>query len=243
VIVTEQLAKKLFPEDSGLGKTIFIASHPMQIVGLLRHLARPSYVGEDASQNTVLLPVLPKSERGMILIARLRDGELVSRHNLVGQLGDAFGAVSEGQVRWEISDFGAIRAKHFASDSAAMIVLAVISTALIVVSGFGVSGLSSYWMQLRIRQVATRRALGATRSQIIQYYLLENALLCTGGCVVGIVCAFLISVYLALIFNSRLLPLWYLLADSTAILVLSQISTIGSIRRVASVPPALASRL
>ena len=62
--------------------------------------------------------------------------------------------------------------------------------ALLVVTALGIVGLASFWVQQRTRQIGMRRALGATRGQILRYFQTENFLLATVGIVLGMVLAF-----------------------------------------------------
>ena len=47
-------------------------------------------------------------------------------------------------------------------------------------------GLASFWVQQRTKQIGVRRALGATRGQILRYFQTENFLLATIGIVLGL---------------------------------------------------------
>ena len=121
--------------------------------------------------------------------------------------------------------------------------LAAVCIALLVVTALGIVGLASFWVQQRTRQIGMRRALGATRGQILRYFQTENFLLATLGIVArhgaglrhqpvadgqvraaapaaGCTC------------RSARCVLW----------LLGQIAVLGPARRAAAVPPAVATR-
>src|SRR3546814_14338258 len=62
--------------------------------------------------------------------------------------------------------------------------------ALRVVTALGIVGLASFWVQQRTKQIGVRRALGATRGQILRYFQTENFILATAGIVIGMLLAF-----------------------------------------------------
>src|SRR3546814_15148731 len=68
--------------------------------------------------------------------------------------------------------------------------LVIVCVALLVVTALGIVGLASFWVQQRTKQIGVRRALGATRGQILRYFQTENFILATAGLVLGMLLAF-----------------------------------------------------
>jgi putative ABC transport system permease protein len=62
-----------------------------------------------------------------------------------------------------------------------LMVFAVIATVLL-----GSLGMSSFLVAERVKQIGTRRALGATRGAIVKHFLLENWLTTSAGLIVGL---------------------------------------------------------
>lgn len=62
-----------------------------------------------------------------------------------------------------------------------MMVLAVVATALL-----GSLGMASFLVAERVKQIGTRRALGATRGAIVTHFLVENWLTTTAGLILGL---------------------------------------------------------
>ncbi len=50
----------------------------------------------------------------------------------------------------------------------------------------GIAASSAYWVHQRARQTWIRRALGATRGQVVAYFMAENAIICGFGAALGI---------------------------------------------------------
>src|SRR5206468_1244363 len=57
---------------------------------------------------------------------------------------------------------------------------------LIFVTALGIIGITSLSVSERTKQIGTRRALGATRRDILSYFVLENWMVTTAGLLLGI---------------------------------------------------------
>ena len=106
----------------------------------------------------------------------------------------------------------------------------------------GIVGLASFWVQQRTRQIGIRRALGATRRQILRYFQTENFLLATLGIVIGMVMAYGINMLLMEKYELPRLPALFLPLGAVTLWLLGQIAVLGPALRAASVPPAVATR-
>jgi putative ABC transport system permease protein len=97
-------------------------------------------------------------------------------------------------------------------------------------------------VQQRTKQIGVRRALGATRRQILRYFQAENFLLATVGIVIGMLLAYAINQFLMGKYELPRLPAMYLPAGAVVLWLLGQLSVLGPARRAAAVPPAVATR-
>jgi putative ABC transport system permease protein len=123
-----------------------------------------------------------------------------------------------------------------------MWLLVAVCIALLVVTALGIVGLASFWVQQRTKQIGVRRALGATRGQILRYFQTENFLLATVGIVIGMMLAYGINQLLMGKYELPRLPALYLPIGAVVLWLLGQISVLGPARRAAAVPPAVATR-
>jgi putative ABC transport system permease protein len=103
--------------------------------------------------------------------------------------------------------------------------------------------MASFWVTQRTKQIGTRRALGATRSSILRYFLTENFLITTGGLLLGAVLSYAFSFWLmSHVQEAKLLPWGYLPVGFVVLWVLGQLAVLGPATRAAQVPPAIATR-
>ncbi|HEY1034782.1 MAG TPA: FtsX-like permease family protein, partial [Pseudoxanthomonas sp.] len=99
-----------------------------------------------------------------------------------------------------------------------------------------------FWVQQRTKQIGIRRALGATKGQILRYFQTENFLLATLGIVIGMILAYGINQLLMGKYELPRLPLLYLPVGAVLLWLLGQVAVYGPARKAASVPPAVATR-
>jgi putative ABC transport system permease protein len=94
----------------------------------------------------------------------------------------------------------------------------------------------------RVKQIGTRRAMGARRVDILRYFMVENWLLTTGGLVIGCVLAFAFSYWLSTAFELPKLNPLYVLSGVAVMWIIGQMAVFVPARRAAAVPPAIATR-
>ncbi|MFZ0869638.1 MAG: FtsX-like permease family protein [Rhodanobacter sp.] len=113
---------------------------------------------------------------------------------------------------------------------------------LLAVTAAGVVGLTSFWVGQRRRQIGIRRALGATRSDILNYFLTENLLISLGGVIVGTLLAVGMNALMISQFEMTRLSLIYVVAGSAMLLLLGQAAVLAPALRASRVSPVEATR-
>ncbi|UXH79874.1 ABC transporter permease [Roseateles amylovorans] len=242
IIINREMARRLFPNGSALGQGLYVFSdEPHRIVGVVDRLVAPNPgSGEESSANTMILPLRPGYRSGSYLLrvdpaqreAALKAAAEKLLHNSPGMKR----LVREQKL---LSDQ---RDAYYRQDRSMIQLLAGVCVGLLVVTAFGIVGLASFWVQQRTRMIGTRRALGATRGQILRYFQTENLLLSTVGIVIGMVGAYGISLLLMRYYELPRLPALYLPIGALVLWTLGQIAVFGPARRAAALPPVVALR-
>jgi putative ABC transport system permease protein len=244
VIITRSMADKLFPGQQAVGKSFYSwGDNPIRIVGVVEHLVRPSDQGGEAGHEySEILPIRTAYTVGGNYVIRVTDP---ARRDEVLKAAVAT-LKRNGPNRIVLADntmtFEALRAKYYQQDRSMVWLLVAVCVALLVVTALGIVGLASFWVQQRTKQIGVRRALGATRGQILRYFQTENFLLATLGIVLGMMLAYGINQLLMGKYELPRLPAIYLPVGALALWLLGQISVLGPARRAAAVPPAVATR-
>ena len=244
VIITRSMADKLFPGGDALGKAFFAwGDEPIRIIGIVEHLVRPSDQGGAAGHEySMILPIRTPYTVGGNYLVRVndpgrRDETLKAAVAALKQNGPGRIILDDNTKTVE-----ALRDDYYRQDRSMMWLLVAVCIALLVVTALGIVGLASFWVQQRTKQIGVRRALGATRGQILRYFQTENFLLATLGIVIGMMLAYGINQLLMGKYELPRLPALYLPIGAVVLWLLGQLAVLGPARRAAAVPPAVATR-
>jgi putative ABC transport system permease protein len=134
------------------------------------------------------------------------------------------------------------KGSHFASSKIAVTTMSCIIVTLVGVTALGLLGLTSLSVAERTKQIGVRRALGATRGDIVRHFLLENWIVTTAGLALGILSAYGLN-FLLVSHVSDVKLTWPLVVAGMALLwVNGLIATLPAALRASLVPPSSATR-
>ncbi len=245
VIITKALAEKLFPGKNALGQSIYVTFQKQQvpIVGIVERLQVP-WVGADNTwaanfiDYSTLVP-FRYSDTYSFYIVRAQPGQLAS---VMDAAKKKLFEVNRGRVLEKTVPMTIAREEAYRDDRGLAVILGVVCAALVAVTSFGIVGLTSYWVAQRRRQIGIRRALGATRNAIIQYFQTENLMIAGAGAAVGIAMAVSLNLWMMTAFSMQRLNVGYALVGAIVVLLLGQAAVLWPALKAASIPPALATR-
>ncbi len=241
MIITKGLAEAMFPGQDALGKQLYVwGKEPQTVVGIVDHIARPNeWQGEKGHRHAMIMPIDTPFNVGGNYIIRVDPAQ---RDAVLAAVDSTLDRVSPNRIILERQTFSEIRHRYFRQDRAMAYLLTGVSIALLIITALGVVGLASFWVQQRTRQIGIRRALGATRRDILHYFQLENFILATMGIVLGMVLAYGINLWLMDKYNVPRLPAELLPIGALLLWLLGQIAVLGPALRAAGIPPAIATR-
>ena len=242
-IITRSLADKLYPGEDAVGKSFYSwGDKPIRVIGVVEHLVRPSQMGgPSAREYSMVFPLRPHYNLGGNYVIRTspeRRAEVLAaaKKTLLANGADRIILEDNSKTVEEL------RHEFFQAPRAMAWLLGIVCVALLLITALGIIGLASFWVQQRTKQIGVRRALGATRGQILRYFQTENFLLATIGIAVGMLLAFAINQLLMGKYEMARLPLYYLPAGAVLLWTLGQLAVWAPARRAASIPPAVATR-
>ena len=242
VIITASLANALFPGVSALGKPIYIdPNHPTTIVGVIARLQTPWTNNSWGTTNTMLLPYRWLDHQSTYVV-RVRGGQLASVMKAAPKALFAANRMRVIPAKSGVQPFSQIRADAYASDRGMAILMGVICLVLLAITAAGIVGLTSFWVGQRRRQIGVRRALGATRRDILSYFLTENFLIASAGVVLGSLLAQGLNQWLMLHFEMQRLTLLYVVVGVIVLLLLGQGAVLAPALRASRVSPVEATR-
>ncbi|HEX5885511.1 MAG TPA: ABC transporter permease [Pyrinomonadaceae bacterium] len=192
VVLGSDIKDKFFPNTDPIGKTLKVRGLPMRVVGVEEK--RGSFFGGSFDRHiyipiTTHLQIFGRNSLQIHGSSRTRetfhnaieDARVAMRikHRLNGNEEDDFGLVNVEELNNQIDEF------------TGMIATVVIPITLItlVVGGIVVMNIMLVSVTERTFEVGLRKAVGATRRQILLQFLIESGILCALGGVIGLLVA------------------------------------------------------
>ncbi|MGH8370479.1 MAG: ABC transporter permease, partial [Gammaproteobacteria bacterium] len=240
VIITRALAERLWPGQSALGKNIYLGDDQLQVVGVVAALIRPSlFNGDNSAQWSMALPMRMSTAHASRYVLRTTPEQ---RQQVLTAAVTALRKINPHRIVIEQKTLDQFRSDFFQNDRAMAGTLVGVIIALLTVTSLGIVGLASFWVAQRQRTIGVRRALGATRGNILRYFQIENFLLATIGIVVGMLLAYGINLLLMQHYELPRLPWMYLPVGAVALWSIGQLAVLGPALRASHVPPVVATR-
>lgn len=192
-IIGTDVQDKFFPDKNPLGQTIRVRGVPLTIIGIEER--KGSFFGNPLDRNVYIpisvhnqifnrtggLQVHGKAKSAELLQETIDNARLVLRNKrqIIGSDEDTFSVVNTDEFNSQMDQFtGAIAA-----------VVIPITMIILVVGGIVVMNIMLVSVTERTFEVGLRKALGATKKQILLQFLIESSLLCIMGGVLGLVLA------------------------------------------------------
>lgn len=248
-VIGEDLRKALFPDEDPIGKQIRIADVPFQVKGILA--ARGVGPGGASMDNNLIIPVSTASRRlfnrdyftGMM--AQLEDplqaertiadikALLRERHGIIPPAEDDFTVTSPQAQVERITDVGSTLSKVLTG-------VAIIAT---LIGGTVIMSLMLIAVSERRREIGVRRAVGASRGDIMAQFLVEAAVISFLGGVLGILLG--VGGTIAVTATAKLAPaiMWGALGGAVALsIVVGLVFGLQPAWRAANVDPIQALR-
>ncbi|MFS8087021.1 MAG: ABC transporter permease, partial [Acidobacteriota bacterium] len=224
------IKEKFFPSTDPIGLTLKVRGLPMRIVGVEEK--RGAFFGDSLDRHIYIpatthlqifgrngLQIHGKAPSRENFQPTIEDARLTMRnkHRLKGNEEDDFGLVNVEELNNQIDQFtGSIAA-----------VVVPITLITLVVGGIVVMNIMLVSVTERTSEIGLRKAVGATRKQILMQFLIESGMLCAFGGVMGLLVAYgVVTLITALAGITMTITIGYILL---AIIVSSVIGMIAGI--------------
>ena len=192
VVLGGDIKDKYFPNVDAIGKTLKVRGLPMRVVGVEEK--RGSFFGDSIDRHVYIpvtthlqifgrngLQIHGKAQNREVFQPVIEDARssLRNKRRLKGNEEDDFGLVNVEELNKQIDQFtGSIAA-----------VVVPITFITLLVGGIVVMNIMLVSVTERTFEVGLRKAVGATRRQIMMQFLIESGLLCALGGVLGLLLA------------------------------------------------------
>jgi putative ABC transport system permease protein len=245
IIITKGLADKLFPNANAVGLSIYdqFLKGQVPIVGVVDRLQVPwvSAVGfgDSFNDSSIIQPFRFVSPYPSLYVVHARPGQAAA---VIQAAPKKLFDISRARIIGKTRAMTVLRTEIYKNDKGLVVILGVVCAALLAVTSFGIVGLTSYWVAQRRRQIGIRRALGATRNAIIQYFQTENLLIAGAGAAIGVALAVSLNLWMVNAFAMQRLNTGYTLIGAVVVMLLGQAAVLWPALKAASISPALATR-
>lgn len=236
-IVSKTFLEEIFPEGDGLGQTIYLGDMPLKIIGVVGKMMGP-WLKDSRPDNLIVIPFVNAGVYQKVLVRA--DPE--QRAQVMGQIEDILLKEYDQRVIVNLNGMDESKRRYNASDILMLRMLVVLITVLVLVTALGIFGLTVFNINKRTRQIGTRRALGARKSAIVRYFMVENGIICIAGLVIGSAAAVYMGTALLEHYSLPALDHSYIGMTAIFVLVVSLLSVLIPANRAANISPSVATR-
>ena len=236
VIISSALEKLAFKGKSAVGQQLLEPDNSVDtVVGVLDPFYNP--YGWPIHEYAMVYAGVP-SRGGASFLVRVEPGKM---KQVVPEIEKRLLQVNDGR-NVEMKTVTEIKDRYFTEARIVIGAMSAVIVLLVIVTGLGIVGVTSFSVTERRKQIGTRRALGATKPAILRYFLLENWIITNSGLILGIALAYALNFLLVTKAGGEKLD-WRFVAAGVILLWLQGLfATLAPATRAAAVSPVIATR-
>jgi putative ABC transport system permease protein len=237
-VISQKLADLIYPEGGALGKVINDPDDipAYRVIGIFGPFYNP--YGWPIGDYAVIYPSRTGNFNGTSFLVRSEPGQAAA---LPPEIEKALLAANNGR-NVEVQLISETRRQYDARDRSVVFALNAVMLLLVFVTALGIVGITSFSVAERQRQIGTRRALGATRADILRHFLLENWMVTSIGAALGLLFAYALNFGLVNLVEGAKLDGWILVVGVALLWTTGLAAALGPALRAARIAPAIATR-
>jgi putative ABC transport system permease protein len=246
IMISAQTGRVVFPDETSyVGRVVYRGNGDdateLRIVGVVEQLMTPwgrtSWGSQTGAESVITAVRLPESSPQYAV--RVEPGTLAE---VMKAADEKLVKPGDGRILQPAESMGELRDRRYRNDYFLSSMMSTMTGMLVLVTASGILGMASFWVGQRRKQIGVRRALGARRSDILRYYLLENFVVTSIGIGIGVILALSLNFLIAESLQLTRLPLDNLLVGMLLLWAVGQFATWFPARRAAQIAPATATR-
>jgi putative ABC transport system permease protein len=242
VMISQDMATVLFADQTALGQTIWLSknSDPVQVVGVYSNfMVGERLNGRGKSYQSIIRPQVKwsLSQQPHYLI-RVESGQGTA---MMEDIIDVF-YQERGRYINSSELLKRTQKRMYDGRGSRALTMLVISVVLLMITGLGMTGLTAFQVTQRRKQIGTRRALGAKKSDIMRYFLTENTIITLIGLLIGILVTLIITFELSEQASQNFMNVSVLLLTGLVMWIVNILAVWFPAKRAANIEPAIVTR-
>lgn len=236
VIISKALADEVWPSESAVGKTLWAdRDENVTVIGVVDKL-QGAWVDSKDLEYSLIQNV---DYTGHFYMVRAP-----SEHHkaLKEQILEALMKENPNRVIDDFQSIQEVKQSSYRDHELMVSVLSMMVILLLLITSLGLTGMVMFNIQRRTKQIGTRRALGATKADILSLFLTENYLICIAGGLLGACLAVVLGQQLMQHYDLPQLDLIYPLLTVVGMLLVTTVAVVLPARRAANISPAMTTR-
>jgi putative ABC transport system permease protein len=196
-LITKDLAERMFGFENPVGRQIRMGELTFTVIGVFRERAA-TYGLSEIQKESVIIPFnLLKYYSGNDYLATLyaQAGNPDQVPVVEKQMDRLFHSRHPPEAEPNVQTLTAILGAARTISLALRIVLILFAFIALLISGIGIMNIMLVTVKERTREIGIRKAIGATRKEIMSQFLIEAFLISGGGAVLGILIGIAIPVF------------------------------------------------
>ena len=199
-VLGDRAAKIFFDAADPVGKVLQLNGQSFEVVGVYA----PRLTGESASasqiDNVIILPYTARRVLGgdapeQFIVKTRSSEDMIEASSRIG--GFLKGVVNPNAGGFQVDQENSWQQEQNKQMGMISLILGGIAAISLLVGGIGIMNIMLVTVTERTREIGIRRAIGAERSSIVIQFLIEAAMLCGLGGIVGILVGTVCSVVLS----------------------------------------------
>ena len=192
-MLSEAMAKVMFGEEPAVGQTIWLTNggDPVQVVGVYSNFMTGERLnGRGKSYQSIIRPQVTWTINSQPhYLIKTEQGKAPT------MLEDVLATFYQERGRYvtRYETLKRIQKRMYDGRGSTALTFLVISVVLVIITALGITGLTAFQVTQKRKQIGTRRALGAKKSDIIRYFLTENTLITLTGLFIGTIVTLFIT--------------------------------------------------
>ncbi len=194
-LLTDKLATKIFgSQDAALDQHIRVDQLDFTVVGSFREKTSTFGINE-INDDTILIPI--SVMRNFMQYDRVDPVYLQARYapdvpGITEEVKNVLRSRHRAGAKYDVNNLSAILSTADQIATVLSVVLVIVSTLALLISGIGIMNIMLVTVTERTREIGLRMAVGASRYEVLMQFLVESVLISVIGGAIGIVLGLMI---------------------------------------------------